>query len=305
MAVASVRDKKMEKRKAKKKTKEYKIDRIRKKRNKNKKELKHLVREGKTYESQMELNAHEDPEQSTEIPLPLTIDGTETKVFFDLETTGLGRKSDIIQISAKANEKSFNRYVIPNVEIDIEASRVTGITYSHATHKMYVHGEIVEPVSLHKALIDFIYFLKEHNQPILFGHNICNFDIPILVNKLKEWNLFTTLCQTVKGFIDTMKVAKKYISKNEVRDYKQQTLVQQFVGDSYLAHNAIEDVDTLKRLHDIKFAQLVKSVDLFSIFYHQCMDSYTDLLQKKNCFKASVYSISKRWLIVQASEISI
>ena len=82
MAVASVRDKKMEKRKAKKKTKEYKIDRIRKKRNKNKKERKHLVREGKTYESQMELNAHEDPEQSTEIPLPLTIDGTETKVFF-------------------------------------------------------------------------------------------------------------------------------------------------------------------------------------------------------------------------------
>jgi hypothetical protein len=41
------------------------------------------------------------------------------------------------------------------------------------------------------------------------GHNICNFDIPLIVNKLEECNLYTTFCATVKGFVDTMKVAKK------------------------------------------------------------------------------------------------
>ncbi|XP_052071133.1 uncharacterized protein LOC127709568 [Mytilus californianus] len=259
--VSSVRDKKMEKRKEKKNSKEYKVGRIQKKRNHNKNERKHLVREGKTYGSQMEFDLQQDPEQTTEIPLPFNLDGTECKVFFDLKTTGLGRNSDIIQIAAKSNSNSFNRYVIPRVDIQIEASKITGITFSHGTNKMYVRGDIVEPVTLHKALLDFIHFLKEQNQSIILGHNICNFDISVIVNKLKECNLFSTFCETVKGFIDTMKVARKYIPKNDVENFKQQTLVQQFVGENYSAHNAIEDVDSLKTLYDSNFTSLVKSDD--------------------------------------------
>ncbi|CAG2250117.1 unnamed protein product [Mytilus edulis] len=242
MAISAVRDQKMEKRKEKKNSKEYKVDRIQKKRNRNTNERKHLVRE---------------------------------------ETTGLGRNSDIIQIAAKSYSNSFNRYVIPRVDIQIEASKITGITYSHGTNKMYVRGQIVEPVSLHKALLDFIHFLKEQNQPIILGHNICNFDIPVIVNKLKEYNLFSTFCKTVKGFIDTMKVARKYIPKHDVENFKQQTLVKQFVGENYLAHNAIEDVDSLKTLYDSKLALLVKSDDVFAISYHNCMDSYSGLLSSK------------------------
>ncbi|XP_052065212.1 uncharacterized protein LOC127705004 [Mytilus californianus] len=273
----------MEKRKEKKSSKEYKVGRIQKKRNRNKNERKHLVREGKTYGSQMEFDRQQDLEQTTEIPLPVNLDGTECKVFFDLETTGLGRNSDIIQIAAKSNSNSFNRYVIPRVDIQIEASKITGITYSHGTNKTYVQGDIVEPVTLHKALLDFIHFLKEQNQPIILGHNICNFDIPVIVNKLKEIHVicFSTFCETVKGFIDTMKVARKYIPKNDVENFKQQTLVKQFVGENYSAHNAIEDVDSLKTLYDSKFTSLVKSDDVFSILYHNCMDSYSDLLSNK------------------------
>ncbi|VDI82654.1 Hypothetical predicted protein [Mytilus galloprovincialis] len=148
-------------------------------------------------------------------------------------------------------------------------------------NKMYVRGQIVEPVSLHKALLDFIHFLKEQNQPIILGHNICNFDIPVIVNKLKEYNLFSTFCKTVKGFIDTMKVATKYFPKHDVENFKQQTLVKQFVGENYLAHNAIEDVDSLKTLYDSKLALLVKSDDVFAISYHNCMDSYSGLLSSK------------------------
>ncbi|XP_063442462.1 uncharacterized protein LOC134722766 [Mytilus trossulus] len=200
MAISAVRDKKMEKRKEKKNSKEYKVNRLQKKRNRNTNERKHLVREGKTYGSQME-------------------------------------------------------YVVPRVDIQIEASKIIGITYSHGTNKMYVRGQIVEPVSIHKALLDFKQFLKEQNQPIILGHNICNFDIPVIVNKLKDYNLFSTFAETVKGFIDTMKVARKYIPKHDVENYKQQTLVQQFVGENYLAHNAIEDMDSLKTLYDSKKRQ--------------------------------------------------
>ncbi|VDI64432.1 Hypothetical predicted protein [Mytilus galloprovincialis] len=85
----------------------------------------------------------------------------------------------------------------------------------------------------------------------------------------------------VKGLIDTMKVARKYIPKHDVEHFKQQTLVKQFVGENYLAHNAIEDVDLLKTLYDSKLTSLVKSEDVFSILYHNCMDFFSDLLSSK------------------------
>ena len=85
----------------------------------------------------------------------------------------------------------------------------------------------------------------------------------------------------MKGFIDTIKVARKHIPKNDVENFKQETLVKNFVGESYSAHNALDDVISLKRLYDIKFASIVKSEDLFLLFYHQCMDSYTDLMKSK------------------------
>ena len=85
----------------------------------------------------------------------------------------------------------------------------------------------------------------------------------------------------MKGFIDTMKVARKYIPKHDVENFKQQTLVKQFVGENYLAHNAIEDVDLFKTLYDSKLALLVKSDDVFAMSYHNCMDSYSGLLSSK------------------------
>ena len=53
---------------------------------------------------------------------------------------------------------------------------------------MYVHGEKVEAISIQKALLDFLEFLSVLKEPILISHNICNFDIPILIRKLKESN---------------------------------------------------------------------------------------------------------------------
>jgi hypothetical protein len=37
----------------------------------------------------------------------MTISGSESRVFFDLETTGLGKHSDITQIAAKVGELYF------------------------------------------------------------------------------------------------------------------------------------------------------------------------------------------------------
>ncbi|VDI29330.1 Hypothetical predicted protein [Mytilus galloprovincialis] len=309
MSIASARDKKKEKRKIKKQSKEFKITRIQKKRKRNINSRKDLVKEGKTYENQLELSIQEDPDQGVDIPPPLKIDRTESYVFFDLETTGLGRKSDITQIAALTNGKKFQRYVIPRVEINIEASKVTGITYSHSTNTMYVRGQKVEPVTLQKALLDFISFIKEFNNPILIGHNICNFDIPIISEKLKECKLFTSFSTIVKGFIDTLKVAKKYVSNSDIPNFKQETLVKHFLGETYLAHNAIEDVKSLHSLYEMKLAHHIKSDDLYAFVYHKCLDSYSDILKSKAvsrliCVRLAKDGISLKHLKLAASRDS-
>jgi DNA polymerase III alpha subunit (gram-positive type) len=70
-------------------------------------------------------------ENTDQIPHPMTISGSESRVFFDLETTGLGKNSDITQIAAKVGEAVFQKYVIPRFDIQLEASKVTGITYKY------------------------------------------------------------------------------------------------------------------------------------------------------------------------------
>ena len=96
------------------------------------------MKEGPTYESQYELNTNTGNTENTyQIPHPMTISGSESRVFFDLETTGLGKNSEIAQIAAKVDEGVFQKYVFPRVDIQLEASKVTGITYSHS-YKYYV-----------------------------------------------------------------------------------------------------------------------------------------------------------------------
>ena len=98
----------------------------------------------------------------------------------------------------------------------------------------------------------------------MIGHNICNFDIPILIRKLKESNLYITYCKLVKGFVDTLKLARRVIDTDEVVNYKQQTLVDLFLDISYCTHNAVEDVKSLQSLFDKKFASFFNNTDVYS-----------------------------------------
>ena len=81
------------------------------------------MKEGPTYESQYELNTNTgNTENTDQIPRPMTISVWESRVFFDLETTGLGKNSDITQIAANVGEVVFQKYVIPRVDKQLEAS---------------------------------------------------------------------------------------------------------------------------------------------------------------------------------------
>ncbi|KAK3084373.1 hypothetical protein FSP39_012413 [Pinctada imbricata] len=195
--------------------------RLMKKIKKGKKETTNEVHEGVTYSTAVELD-QADNQFTTEIPQRLTLPTTPTYVIFDIETTGLGRTSDILQISAD----NLNIYIQPRCSISEQASIVTGILFDWDTKKMFVKGKEVNSKPVQEALLDFVDYVKRIPKPILVGHNACNFDIPVLTNRLREFKLLEELSTHVLGFVDTLKISKRIFKKCDVSNYKQENLVK-------------------------------------------------------------------------------
>ncbi|CAC5356263.1 unnamed protein product [Mytilus coruscus] len=84
------------------------------------------VKEGDTYGGEIEVQEHIDTET---IPSKMKFEGEESVVVFDLETTGLSRKSDITQLAAFDGTTVFNEYVSPREVISPKVSELTGLTF--------------------------------------------------------------------------------------------------------------------------------------------------------------------------------
>ena len=262
----------------KQKTTAFKKRRIHLKKQKRKTQTLSTVKEGDTYKINLEMCTDVSMEQ---IPSPPQFKESDSFVVFDLETTGLSRNSDITQIAAQCGDRKFNNYVLPRCDISKEASSVTGLSFQRSTNKLYHNGDQVEAVSQREALLNFIEFLNVKNTSVLVGHNVSMFDIPILVNRLREFSLLSTVANGVSGYIDTLKVARKVFSKEKVTNYKQQTLVTEILGKQYSAHNAVEDVMSLQELFSKELQQHCGSEDIYSLKYHLIRSELKDLVNKK------------------------
>lgn len=87
------------------------------------------------------------------------------------------------------------------------------------------------------------------------GHNIQSFDLPVLINQLSRYNLYTDFQETVYGFIDTL--AKRTWKKPDVENYKQETLVKTFLNLKYDANNTLADVQSLQTLYHKMMAEFL------------------------------------------------
>lgn len=76
-------------------------------------------------------------------------------------------------------------------KISATASTITGLSFDFHLNQMYSHGTPVNSKDLYTALLDFIGFIKKKKKPILFGHNIAAYDIPVLLTKIAR-NLSST-----------------------------------------------------------------------------------------------------------------
>ena len=152
----------------------------------------------------------------------------------------------------------FNAYVKTKVSINPEASAVTGI--SIVNNVMKVKGVEVNAMSITSAAEKFIAWLDKFGNVCLVAHNGRRFDFPILVATLKNIGAFEGF--PAGAFVDSMSLFRKKYPNTSL---KQVDLVKSLLGETYDAHNAIEDVIALGKL--VKLTNLSqKEFMAFSFF---------------------------------------
>lgn len=150
------------------------------------------------------------------------------------------------------SKEQFSRYVCPGLPISSEAERVTGITWSGGV--LSYLGEPVQFVKIKTALEDFLDWMQKFQNVVIVAHNGRTFDFRVLCNALDYCGLQQTFCSTVSAFCDSLTLLRKKHPK--LGKYNQEFLAQYFCGDSYNAHNAVDDVAMLDKIMEAAQASI-------------------------------------------------
>ena len=217
------------------------------------------------------------------------------------------RNSDIVQIAAASGEKTFSRYVLPIKRIHPDASAATGLTVRDDT--LYHKGTAVPTVSLSDALLDFVDFISSFEKPILAGHNVQNFDVPVLYNSLKSLKMTGEFQKSIDGFFDTLKIVKSKIKKSDLpencKNYKQESLVHAYCGESYGAHNAIADVVALQKLYrKLSFSTVDVASFVFPLNVYPCSLTLDPLVDDKVISRGMKRKLSESLLGLQQLKLA-
>ncbi|XP_023246840.1 uncharacterized protein LOC111643363 [Copidosoma floridanum] len=225
---------------------------------KNRKETE----EGITYESNIGLCSVE----VETIPIAtFNLNSKSIIIFFDLETGGLSKSSDILQLAAKYKDYEFSVYIKPAQKISEEASGVHGLRLTDGV--LQLHGKPVLTISLSEALLAFYEFLCLFKKPcILTAHN-CAFDRPRLMAAFEKVFMTKHFQSIVHGFCDTLRITRRITGKNSKGSNKLETLAQLFDISCNKAHDALQDVVMLQQVVEklkIKNSDLYQNVCTWS-----------------------------------------
>ncbi|KAK3704313.1 hypothetical protein QZH41_007491 [Actinostola sp. cb2023] len=153
---------------------------------------------------------------------------------FDLETTGLKRDSEIVQIacaSLENKEITFNSYSVPVGSISPQASKVNKLSTSFRSGKKVLLRDnkvVCSDINSQDALENFVIFLERNSDDpsILIAHNGDNFDFPILLHSLVKYSLYDRVAALNFLFLDSLKMFSEINkeSRNEEEEKGQRQL---------------------------------------------------------------------------------
>lgn len=170
-------------------------------------------------------------------------------VFFDLETSGLHDRCDILQIGLKCGKKKFDIYVNPSRDIPDIVTEINGLSNHGQT--LYLHGDEVDSVSPRTALSEMLDFLEDLGGPCaLVAHNCHNFDAPRLVRLIQIFDMEDEFADVIEKFVDTLPLYLDVFSDRSGRgQFRLMTLTDDFLPFNIkYSHDAFYDCFLLEQL---------------------------------------------------------
>ena len=139
---------------------------------------------------------------------------------FDVETTGLDRNSELLQISCISHDGSinFSTYLLPEKRtIGDSATKVhgTSVQCRNGTKMLVKRGVELTAVSQTHGLTEFCCFLQQHKEShrlVFIAHNGNRFDLPILWNALNRSSLLDKLLSS--KLLASLKAVSMEIKQN-------------------------------------------------------------------------------------------
>ena len=197
---------------------------------------------------------------------------TTTFVVVDLETTGgspgLNAITEIGAQKVRGGEVigEFQTLVNPGVPLPPYITVLTGITESM----------LIPAPTIDQVLPQFLEFLGSESETVLVAHN-APFDVGFLkaaTTSLEyQWPKFQVL--------DTVRIARQVLTKDEVRNYKLETLSQFFKTETSPTHRALDDVRaTVSVLHG-----LLERLGSFGIFTLEELKEFSNRITKAQAAK--------------------
>ena len=173
------------------------------------------------------------------------------KAIFDLETSGLGQRCDILQmalVDLAGKTKPWSQYMQPTQGIDPGASRVNKLTVVN-DNLCYNGVRCKNVASPEEGIQNFVNHVTKHYPEgvVLIAHNGFRFDFPLLQRDLKNYDLVDDLKSRYRVELqDSLDIFRKHFPR--LQKYNQPYLVERFlVSDNVSdAHEAIGDCTNLK-----------------------------------------------------------
>ena len=219
----------------------------------------------------MEANESGLPWQSTFDDLGRHLSAT-TFVIIDLETTGGSPGINAItEIGAQKVQGGkvigeFQTLVNPGVPLPPFITVLTGIT-----EKM-----LLPAPSINQVFPQLLEFLGSESETVLVAHNAA-FDLGFLKAAASALGYTFPKYQS----LDTVKIARQVLTKDEVRNYKLDTLSQFFKAETSPTHRALDDVRATVSV----FHGLIERLGSFGIFTLEELREFSNRITKAQSAK--------------------
>jgi DNA polymerase-3 subunit epsilon len=219
----------------------------------------------------VEANESGPPWQSTFDDLGRHLSAT-TFVIIDLETTGGSPGINAItEIGAQKVQGGkvigeFQTLVNPGVPLPPFITVLTGIT-----EKM-----LLPAPSINEVFPQLLEFLGSESETVLVAHN-ATFDLGFLKAAASALGYTFPKYQS----LDTVKIARQVLTKDEVRNYKLDTLSQFFKTETSPTHRALDDVRaTVSVFHGV-----IERLGSFGIFTLEELREFSNRITKAQSAK--------------------